>query len=71
MRGKKLLDAIRGGSGGGVEVVCAELKREGDKIDFAAAEFRAAKRKATPEPCARSCRPSPTTSPSWLPPAVN
>ncbi|QEO09792.1 DNA polymerase III subunit delta [Protaetiibacter larvae] len=48
VRGKKLLDAIRGGLGGGVEVVCAELKREGDKIDFAAAEFRAAKRKATP-----------------------
>jgi len=48
VRGKKLLDAIRAGSGGGVEVVCAELKREGDKIDFAAAEFRAAKRKATP-----------------------
>lgn len=48
VRGKKLLDAIRSGSGGGVEVVCAELKREGDKIDFAAAEFRAAKRKATP-----------------------
>jgi DNA polymerase-3 subunit delta len=48
VRGKKLLDAIRAGTGGGVEVVCAELKREGDKIDFAAAEFRAAKRKATP-----------------------
>lgn len=48
VRGKKLLDAIRSGTGGGVEVVCAELKREGDKIDFAAAEFRAAKRKATP-----------------------
>jgi DNA polymerase-3 subunit delta len=47
VRGKKLLDAIRSGAGGGVEVVCAELKREGDKIDFAAAEFRAAKRKAT------------------------
>jgi len=48
VRGKKLLDAIRSGRGGGVEVVCAELKREGDKIDFAAAEFRAAQRKATP-----------------------
>ncbi|MCS0499235.1 DNA polymerase III subunit delta [Protaetiibacter mangrovi] len=48
VRGKKLLDAIRAGSGGGVEVVCAELKREGDKIDFAAAEFRTAQRKATP-----------------------
>jgi len=48
VRGKKLLDAIRAGAGGGVEVVCAELKREGDKIDFAAAEFRTAGRKATP-----------------------
>jgi len=48
VRGKKLLDAIRAGAGGGVEVVRAELKREGDKIDFAAAEFRTAGRKATP-----------------------
>ncbi|TXK17152.1 DNA polymerase III subunit delta [Homoserinibacter sp. GY 40078] len=48
VRGKKLLDAIRGGLGSGVEVVCAELKRESDKVDFAAAEFRAAGRKATP-----------------------
>ena len=48
VRGKKLLDAIRAGTGGGVEVVCAELKREGDKIDFASAEFRAAGRKASP-----------------------
>ncbi|WP_166869258.1 DNA polymerase III subunit delta [Salinibacterium sp. ZJ70] len=47
VRGKKLLDAIRSGRGGGIEVVCAELKREGDKIDFANAEFRAAKRKVT------------------------
>jgi len=47
VRGKKLLDAIRAGTGRGVEVVCAELKRESDKIDFAAAEFRAAGRKAT------------------------
>src|SRR5690606_3059518 len=39
VRGKKLLDAIRSGAGGGVEVVCAELKREGDKIDVAAAEI--------------------------------
>jgi DNA polymerase-3 subunit delta len=44
-RGKKLLDSIRGGAGTGVEVVCAELKRESEKQDFAAAEFRAAGRK--------------------------
>lgn len=48
VRGKKLLDAIRAGAGGGIEVLCAELKREGDKIDFAAAEFRAAGRTAAP-----------------------
>lgn len=47
VRGKKLLDAIRSGTGGGVEIVCAELKRDSDKLDFASAEFRSAKRKAT------------------------
>ena len=41
VRGKKLLDTIRGGLGGGVEVVCAELKKETEKYDFAVAEFRA------------------------------
>ncbi|PPH22508.1 DNA polymerase III subunit delta [Rathayibacter toxicus] len=46
-RGKKLLDAIRSGAGGGIEIVCAELKRESDKITFAAAEFRSAGRTAT------------------------
>jgi DNA polymerase-3 subunit delta len=44
-RGKKLLDAIRAGGVAGVEIVCAELKRESEKQDFAAAEFRAAGRK--------------------------
>jgi DNA polymerase-3 subunit delta len=43
-RGKKLLDAIRAGTGGGIEVVCAELKRDSDKQDFVAAEFAAARR---------------------------
>lgn len=46
-RGKKLLDAIRSGEGGGIEIVCAELKRESDKVDFAVAEFRSAGRTAT------------------------
>lgn len=45
MRGKKLLDAIRSGRGDGVEILCAEIKRESDKVDFAAAEFRSAGRK--------------------------
>jgi DNA polymerase-3 subunit delta len=46
-RGKKLLDAIRTGTGGGIEVVCAELKRDSDKQDFVVAEFAAARRKIT------------------------
>lgn len=46
-RGKKLLDAIRAGTGGGIEIVCAELKRDSDKQDFVAAEFAAARRKIT------------------------
>ena len=48
VRGKKLLDAIRQGTGGGVEVVCAELKRDSDRADFAAAEFRHAGRPIAP-----------------------
>lgn len=48
VRGKKLLDAIRGGLGGGVEIVCTELKKEQDKVDFASAEFKNAGRRATP-----------------------
>jgi len=48
MRGKKLLDAIRAGTGGGVEVQCAELKKDSEKQDFAAAEFRSAGRRITP-----------------------
>jgi DNA polymerase-3 subunit delta len=48
VRGKKLLDAIRAGTGGAVEVVCAELKKDVEKQDFAAAEFRAAGRRVDP-----------------------
>ena len=48
VRGKKLLDAVRAGTGGGIEIVCAELKRDVEKQDFAAAEFRAAGRKISP-----------------------
>jgi DNA polymerase-3 subunit delta len=47
VRGKKLLDAIRSGQGGGIEVVCAELKRDADKFDFVAAEFATARRRIT------------------------
>jgi len=48
VRGKKLLDAIRSGTGGGIEIVCAELKRDSDKLDFVHAEFTAARRRASP-----------------------
>ena len=48
VRGKKLLDAIRSGAGGGIEIVCAELKRDSDKLDFVHAEFTSARRRATP-----------------------
>lgn len=48
MRGKKLLDAIRAGAGGAVEVACPELKKDADKYDFAVAEFRSANRRITP-----------------------
>ena len=47
VRGKKLLEAIRGGLGNGIEIVCAELKKESDKLDFASAEFSAANRRIT------------------------
>lgn len=48
VRGKKLLDTIRSGVGGGVEVQCDELKRDTDKADFVNAEFRAARRRIAP-----------------------
>ncbi len=47
-RGKKLLDALRGGAGGGIEILCAELKKDSEKQEFVSAEFRAAGRRITP-----------------------
>jgi len=47
VRGKRMLDALRAGLGGGIEVVCAELKKDTEKLDFAAAEFATAKRRVT------------------------
>ena len=47
VRGKKLLDAIRAGSGGGIEIACLELKKDAEKSDFASAEFAAAGRRVT------------------------
>lgn len=43
MRGKGLLDAVRGDAGGAIgaiEVVCAELKKDAERMGFAQAEFR-------------------------------
>ncbi|WP_309066409.1 DNA polymerase III subunit delta [Microbacterium sp.] len=48
VRGKKLLDAIRGGTGGGIEIPCAAVKRDSDRVDFAAGEFKAAKKRIAP-----------------------
>ena len=48
VRGKKLLDAIRAGAGGGVEVACPAIKRDSDRVDFAAGEFQAAGRRIAP-----------------------
>ncbi len=48
VRGKKLLDAIRAGTGGAIEVACLELKKDSEKHDFAVAEFRSAGRRITP-----------------------
>ena len=48
VRGKKLLDSLRAGTGGGIEIICAELKSDNDKFDFATGEFRQAGRKISP-----------------------
>ena len=47
VRGKKLLDAIRGGLGNGIEILCLELKKDSDKLEFAAAEFTLEGRRIT------------------------
>lgn len=42
-RGKALLDAVRGPAGqgiGAIEIACAELKKDADRLGFAQAEFR-------------------------------
>ncbi|MFV0320156.1 MAG: DNA polymerase III subunit delta [Microbacterium sp.] len=48
VRGKKLLDAIRSGIGGGVEIPCAAVKRDADRVDFAIGEFRTAGKRIDP-----------------------
>lgn len=48
VRGKKLLDALRSGAGGGIEIACPAIKRDGDRVDFAAGEFTAARKRIAP-----------------------
>jgi DNA polymerase-3 subunit delta len=48
VRGKKLLDAIRAGEGGGVEIACPPVKRDSDRFDFAAGEFSTARKRVAP-----------------------
>lgn len=48
VRGKKLLDAIRSGTGGGIEIACPAVKRDSDRFDFAAGEFQAARKRIAP-----------------------
>ncbi|MCP2636812.1 DNA polymerase III subunit delta [Microbacterium sp. HD4P20] len=48
VRGKKLLDAIRAGEGGGVEIACPAVKRDSDRFDFAAGEFQASHKRIAP-----------------------
>ncbi|MFE6994554.1 DNA polymerase III subunit delta [Microbacterium sp. NPDC057659] len=48
VRGKKLLDAVRAGTGEGIEIACPAVKRDGDRVDFAAGEFKAARKRIAP-----------------------
>lgn len=48
VRGKKLLDAVRSGQGGGIEIACPAVKRDSDRFDFAAGEFSAARKRIAP-----------------------
>jgi DNA polymerase-3 subunit delta len=48
VRGKRMLDAIRSGLGGGIEISCIELKKDSEKLEFASAEFQVAGRRITP-----------------------
>lgn len=50
-RGKGLLDAVRGAPGqilGAIEIPCAEVKRDADRLAFAQAEFRRLGAQASP-----------------------
>ena len=46
--GEPRLDAIRSGTGGGIEIACPAVKRDSDRFDFAAGEFQTARKKIAP-----------------------
>lgn len=48
VRGKKVLDAIRSGVGGGAEVPCPAIKKDNERQGFAADEFKSAGRRIAP-----------------------
>ncbi len=48
VRGKKLLEAVRAGTGGGIEIPCPAVKRDSDRFDFVAGEFQSAGRRIAP-----------------------
>lgn len=54
-RAKALLDAIRSGIGGGLEIQCAEVKKESDRLAFATGEFRRLGTQAAPQAVRALC----------------
>ncbi|MGO3886549.1 MAG: DNA polymerase III subunit delta [Mycetocola sp.] len=48
VRGKKLLDAVRAAEDRAIEVACAELKKDQERHEFAAGEFKRASRQIRP-----------------------
>lgn len=48
VRGKRLLEAVRAAEGSAIEIVCNELKKDSEKVDFARAEFSRADKRITP-----------------------
>ena len=47
-RGKALLDLVRTGAGGAIEISCPELKKDAERVGFAQAEFRRLGAQAAP-----------------------
>ncbi|MBL3698107.1 DNA polymerase III subunit delta [Leucobacter luti] len=47
-RGKALLDLLRKGTGGAIEIACPEVKKDADRLSFAQAEFRRLGAQITP-----------------------